>query len=665
MAKIGRNEPCPCRSGRKFKRCHGQSIRIGDDPVSADADTGYPFDPLASMLERVVRPHLISMRKAALIQWCEILDRWASEGAQHKDAFDTIRLERLQKTALGIAQDLLKAWDSRFSLQAVRSLPHCVVATICQIPASDIRQLAQVLDTLSAVAATAPGVRWPRIVSEELTAISLTDVQLLELELRIPEVLGRLIGACHLLVWSQIWYRWAGKGLRIASVPESFGRSAREAIDHWDGRGIFIVPAVELTKDESIEKAVTAYDERREKQKVGIARAGLLQPSSTGLTEKPHRLWCAVLRAPHSAALPVHVPKIDKTFPAPNWYPIPDTSWVSMVRFLGIYFDPQLDACFGLSALELELCLAAVGLVVERQTQCGWLTEGRWRGKQALVLDSPANALRLEDAVSHLVSVLLRGTIRVSGATFRNALALELQYLGATDSTMLAERFFDAFRGIPTPVGFTKPFLFWERDEQTCLHDLTTVTEFLDGVLSIVTGGDGPVANVRSSVFEDQARKYLEENLSLTSDRIPWKPNKDVWVRNENFGDVDFCFSVGNTLVNLDMKSWQRNSDYSVGHYHTIQARCRDLVKQLQRAEQRGNALLAKLNAESTRYQECVSFLVVAAPEYLDPSKPSLWYGAPPKEPRVVTVEELRDLVSNRRRLNQLLGGNRNQSPVI
>ena len=23
MGKVGRNEPCPCGSGRKFKRCHG------------------------------------------------------------------------------------------------------------------------------------------------------------------------------------------------------------------------------------------------------------------------------------------------------------------------------------------------------------------------------------------------------------------------------------------------------------------------------------------------------------------------------------------------------------------------------------------------------------------------------------------------------------------
>ena len=25
LAKVGRNDPCPCGSGKKFKRCHGRS----------------------------------------------------------------------------------------------------------------------------------------------------------------------------------------------------------------------------------------------------------------------------------------------------------------------------------------------------------------------------------------------------------------------------------------------------------------------------------------------------------------------------------------------------------------------------------------------------------------------------------------------------------------
>jgi preprotein translocase subunit SecA len=25
MAKVGRNDPCPCGSGKKFKHCHGRA----------------------------------------------------------------------------------------------------------------------------------------------------------------------------------------------------------------------------------------------------------------------------------------------------------------------------------------------------------------------------------------------------------------------------------------------------------------------------------------------------------------------------------------------------------------------------------------------------------------------------------------------------------------
>ena len=25
MGKVGRNDPCPCGSGRKYKKCHGQA----------------------------------------------------------------------------------------------------------------------------------------------------------------------------------------------------------------------------------------------------------------------------------------------------------------------------------------------------------------------------------------------------------------------------------------------------------------------------------------------------------------------------------------------------------------------------------------------------------------------------------------------------------------
>jgi uncharacterized protein YecA (UPF0149 family) len=28
-AKIGRNDPCPCGSGKKYKKCHGAAVTVG------------------------------------------------------------------------------------------------------------------------------------------------------------------------------------------------------------------------------------------------------------------------------------------------------------------------------------------------------------------------------------------------------------------------------------------------------------------------------------------------------------------------------------------------------------------------------------------------------------------------------------------------------------
>jgi preprotein translocase subunit SecA len=35
--KIGRNQPCPCGSGKKYKKCHG---RPGAPPLGAEAQAG-------------------------------------------------------------------------------------------------------------------------------------------------------------------------------------------------------------------------------------------------------------------------------------------------------------------------------------------------------------------------------------------------------------------------------------------------------------------------------------------------------------------------------------------------------------------------------------------------------------------------------------------------
>lgn len=39
--QIGRNEPCPCGSGKKYKRCHG----VGAPPILGEAKNPMGFDP--------------------------------------------------------------------------------------------------------------------------------------------------------------------------------------------------------------------------------------------------------------------------------------------------------------------------------------------------------------------------------------------------------------------------------------------------------------------------------------------------------------------------------------------------------------------------------------------------------------------------------------------
>lgn len=36
MAKVGRNEPCPCRSGLKYKRCCGKNPQVQPKPMSPE-----------------------------------------------------------------------------------------------------------------------------------------------------------------------------------------------------------------------------------------------------------------------------------------------------------------------------------------------------------------------------------------------------------------------------------------------------------------------------------------------------------------------------------------------------------------------------------------------------------------------------------------------------
>jgi SEC-C motif-containing protein len=53
MAKVGRNTPCPCGSGKKFKHCHGGLSGPADDAAKSGQLFGMPFqDPVAEAIRQ-------------------------------------------------------------------------------------------------------------------------------------------------------------------------------------------------------------------------------------------------------------------------------------------------------------------------------------------------------------------------------------------------------------------------------------------------------------------------------------------------------------------------------------------------------------------------------------------------------------------------------------
>lgn len=84
MMKIGRNQPCPCGSGRKYKRCCGQRDRAGHVPAtSAEAPEGFRWaetdlDRLSNSVVRLVDEGRLDEADAACeelrIRYPEVVD---------------------------------------------------------------------------------------------------------------------------------------------------------------------------------------------------------------------------------------------------------------------------------------------------------------------------------------------------------------------------------------------------------------------------------------------------------------------------------------------------------------------------------------------------------------------------------------------------------------
>lgn len=630
------NSLCPCGSQKKWKHCHGW---LGG-PVPRDEKIG--FDPMASLLEKIVSPQIFKVRQIVITTWVELLTEWI-EAEDKQKGYDTERLERLISLAWKRGHTSLNKWDSRFSLQVVRTIPVNIVAVITQI-GTDRDRLVDILRLVTAAAVASKGKQWNKSWNKKQNWITLSQAQQVYVTKKMPSILGNCFGAAWLLTEAQYWYRWVGKGKKMYLPTLVELTQIKKKLKQWNGDGIFLMPSVNLSNEPNIDRAVKIYMRRSDIAQNSWFRSGLICSNSTmyDIPQTKRRMWSVTLSSPEGNR-PVYIPSLNFTYTNPSWYPDPRFNievWIETLR----PFEHTLKTKTGLDCNQLLYGLKGLGLVIERQTQCGYLKAAESKGK-FFFLDSPTKGKSLRNAVSHLASILLRGMLRVPLASFLSELSSELENLGWEQPDQLANDFITTFSGIPIHHGLPTPILFYIIDPLTCVLDLTCWHDFVNACSELATSGDGAEANKRGRLFEEQVVKKLTTDLSLKEQEIPLPPNTTVTEKKRDRGDVDFCFLRNKVLFNLDMKSWRRTSEYHIGHYHTIQNRLQTLTRQMIKVEKRGATLQRKLVKKSLSIKKRMDFLVVPFPEYIAPNNSKLWYKN--NQYRVITPNELIQLVKS------------------
>ncbi|MCC7105852.1 MAG: SEC-C domain-containing protein [Chloroflexi bacterium] len=143
MAKIGRNEPCPCGSGKKYKRCCGLSLHV----VPSTEAPGVPAEPPGMPAPGPVAPPSLlgpSLAERASAALSRLL---SEQSFASEDEVDTFLEQHVTgtpqmpgpspRTPLERAQDVMyDAWEAngaqrvRLARQALRLSPDCADAYV-------------------------------------------------------------------------------------------------------------------------------------------------------------------------------------------------------------------------------------------------------------------------------------------------------------------------------------------------------------------------------------------------------------------------------------------------------------------------------------------------------------------------------------------------------
>ena len=559
---------------------------------------------------------------------------WANDSVHLREAYDTERFGRLREIAEDAMLAIAAKYSARHLLHAVRSLP---LPVLVQTVGGTLEEIEGQFFGDVLAAATAAAVRAGRRVrarqfSADWTALEVTAGEWAELRRALPEDVSRLLVAACLRVNAARAYRMAGKGMHLNPLPSSSDMAAGRAVPDWS-----------FSPNHRVARAIDLYMRRR---KAAPGVGGM--HAETGGTSYG---WMELVVP--QGPLTMQFPALGRSSTTYGyfWRPMPSSGWFDVLTA----FSPQLSEVFGLDSQALQAICSWLATAIVRQAALDTLLDDAEAAPLVLTFGLQPHDSRAVTAMRVLNDLHGQGLLRSTRSEWINMFADACNQAGCPDPQQQANAFVEAFTARPDhQLGpewpDLRPHLFYEVDDGRLTLDLLTCESFLQFCFRAISAGDDKPGNARGSLFEDQARQRIRSGLHLDPTQEPVRANTHLPGRKQ-LGDVDHCFTIGRTLIMLDMKSWQRTVAYHRGDYLAIDNRHKDLVKLLAKVERRAAALLEILRPVQSGLDTACSFLCVPDAEYISPDYPQLWYRG---LPRVLTPDEIVTLAASTTKIKAL-----------
>jgi hypothetical protein len=599
----------------------------------------HALDPTAAILERYVLPRVLDCRKEFFRAYCEVYEDWANDPIHDSDEFDSAKCERFISLSSRRVESITSRYDKYFIFDCIRTFPLSALKYVCDDLFEDL--VVELVKVLSASI----------LASKQTTEVSSVNL-ILPKKNWSPETLfcdlGGLFGCAFAIVQGRSAYRLAAKGGRIKR-PKSSAVPLDVIFRDFSKTALFLVEGIEFFDDPELEFCTQQYDDRRKREGFAVSGLAIQDPVDTPATG---RIWWELHKLPSELDLSVQI----KLGHQPNQFMVIQTSsylsWpVSAETYYQVVeafpdecrtrlgWDPKVfgDLCDALAlTLRREACYDRLLPIVGRKNiayDCDLTRDPRKKSSPKVIhsLNGKAIVVFLE---SHLTSALSKQLFR-RGYQMKNA-------------TTLASQFVRRFCGLPEIHHSFEPILFVALSGKRIGVDLILMQEFheLCSRKLICTGG--AAGERKGAMFEEFAREFIERELKLSKYSIPIEPNTEMRKLVPgpiDYGDIDFAFMIGTTLVHLDMKSSCRKPAEFRGDYHAIVNRADELRKKMQnRVEPRGEQLGEYLRGRGVCVEAILNFLCVGVVEYIPPGFVELRYG---DAPRAVTPGELVSTIRN------------------